>query len=40
MCLKMLNGLLMHFMFIYIVNYIFLNILSHKFNMHMMLFDS
>jgi hypothetical protein len=40
MCLKMLGGLLMQFMFIYIADYNFLNILLHKFNMHMMLLDS
>jgi len=36
---KDLDGLLMHFMLIYIVNYNFLNILLHKINMCMMLFD-
>ncbi len=40
MCLKMLDGLLMNFMLIYIADYIFFNILLHKFNMCMMLLDS
>jgi len=40
MCLKMLHGLFMHFMLIYIDDYSFLNILLHKFNMCMMLLDS
>jgi hypothetical protein len=40
MCLKMLDGLFMHFMFIYIVDYNFLNISLHKFNMRMILLDS
>jgi hypothetical protein len=38
MCLKMLDGLLMDFMLIYIIDYNFLNILLH--NICVMLFDS